>query len=67
MKPGTRVLILKDCREEETATGELATYEGKFKHSEFAANNPRLRLDDGTVIWGIECWWTDWANTKGES
>jgi hypothetical protein len=20
-------------------------------------NNPRIRLDDGSVIWGIECWW----------
>lgn len=19
--------------------------------------NPRIRLDDGSVIWGIECWW----------
>lgn len=19
--------------------------------------NPRIRLDDGTVIWGAECWW----------
>lgn len=20
--------------------------------------NPRLRLDDGEVIWGLQCWWT---------
>jgi hypothetical protein len=20
-------------------------------------NNPRIHLDDGSVIWGVECWW----------
>ena len=22
-------------------------------------NNPRIRLDDGSVIWGDECWWKE--------
>ncbi len=20
-------------------------------------NNPRMTLDDGTVVWGCQCWW----------
>lgn len=23
----------------------------------FAVTNPRIRLEDGSVIWGYECWW----------
>ena len=26
---------------------------------------PRLKLDDGTVIWGCECWWGPEAEVKG--
>lgn len=22
--------------------------------------NPRIRLEDGSVIWGAECWWEEW-------
>jgi len=25
----------------------------------FVLNNPRIRLLDGSVIWGDECWWGD--------
>lgn len=28
--------------------------------------NPRLRLDDGTVVWGGECWWGDEERMKLE-
>ena len=24
----------------------------------FANNNPRIRLEDGSTIWGCQCWWT---------
>lgn len=34
-------------------------YEGDFNYpgmkSEFP--NPRIRLDNGEVVWGMECWW----------
>ena len=38
-------------------------YEGKHKLPEEAAGfnfgqeNPRIRLDNGDIIWGCECWW----------
>lgn len=25
----------------------------------FPTNNPRIKLSDGSVIWGDECWWGD--------
>lgn len=113
-KPGMRVLISRDCREGEPATGKYGTMEGdfpltvsfgyqptendetkwadgewdygKYKSGELKLKtdgrhakdvfieweqgqpqprpyfamvhtNPRIRLDDGSVIWGAECWW----------
>lgn len=37
--------------------------EGKYTDDElvkvyWTSNNPRLRLKDGSTIWGAECWWT---------
>jgi len=38
-------------------------YEGDFKLPEEAAGfnfgqeNPRIRLDNGDIVWGCECWW----------
>jgi hypothetical protein len=26
---------------------------------ELGRNNPRITLDDGTVIWGYQCWWAE--------
>jgi hypothetical protein len=26
---------------------------------ELGRNNPRITLDDGAVIWGYQCWWTE--------
>lgn len=31
-------------------------YEGMHLHP-IGLMNPRIRLHDGTVVWGIECWW----------
>lgn len=30
--------------------------EGKLPE-DFVWKNPRITLDDGTVIWGAQCWW----------
>lgn len=32
--------------------GPFATRIGLFAHK-----NPKLVMDDGTVVWGCECWW----------
>lgn len=28
------------------------------------AKNPKIRLDDGTIVWGLECWWGSEAEIK---
>lgn len=28
--------------------------------------NPRIRLDDGSVVWGQECWWGDEERVRKE-
>jgi len=54
--PGTKVIIIEDCRDGGIATGQTGTYEGRFEVEDFWPN-PRIRLQDGSVIWGYECWW----------
>ena len=54
--PGTKVVIIQDCRPGGIATGQTGTYEGKFEVDDVWPN-PRIRLQDGSVIWGYECWW----------
>lgn len=103
---GTKVVISKDCRTPETATGQHGVLEGDFPYTIAVNNgqswlpgewsydryisgelkltdgtplkdiappwtggkkpagwyvmpmdNPRIRIGDGSVIWGAECWW----------
>ena len=45
------------------------TYEGDevpgtgFLH-EANITNPKIKLDDGRVVWGYQCWWGDEEATK---
>lgn len=61
---GEHVLIIEDCRRDaqEIATGQTGIYEGHYDletgQPDAIFGNPRIRLQDGSVIWGIECWWT---------
>lgn len=63
IRVGTKVVIIDDCRPGHSATGKNGVYEGEFLVSIKDANglvefpNPRFRLEDGSVIYGIECWW----------
>lgn len=57
MEIGELVLIIEDCREGSIATGQIGVYEGMHTLSDDGMENPRIRLQDGSVIWGIECWW----------
>ena len=55
---GTRVLIIADCRREgKDAAGQVGIYDGE---EPFAGDltTPRIRLPDGSFIYGCECWWT---------
>lgn len=37
------------CDEDALLPDEFAMYPGH--------TNPRIELDDGSIIWGYECWW----------
>lgn len=57
---GDKVRIIEDCRDGIPATGQEGIYEGRFpipSNEDRYPDNPRIRLDDGSVIWGAECWW----------
>lgn len=32
-------------------------YEGDEIHPELGFPNPKIQLDNGSVVWGCECWW----------
>lgn len=58
---GTAVVIVSDCRDETVAdaTGQVGIMEGWFPlvvAGEGSFPNPRMRLPDGSKIWGRECW-----------
>jgi hypothetical protein len=62
--PGMLVRIAKDCRPEGAATGAEAVYEGLFDSKSGrrckgprGLGMPRLLLEDGSRIWGCECFW----------
>jgi hypothetical protein len=52
-----RVKIIIDCREDADASGMYGYYVGDFKPPNFSFENPKIILDNGETIWGIECWW----------
>lgn len=68
-KPGIRVGVFHSYTEESLLLFGYGVYEGDEVPPEdiLAAEIgppalinlalPKLRLDDGTVIWGCECWW----------
>lgn len=75
---GDMVRIIRDCREhvpvELHVNDELATYMGicwchnglRYRGStdQFLRVNPKFRLADGSIIWGIECWWISLAEEE---
>ncbi|MFN2521461.1 MAG: hypothetical protein ABR525_10505 [Candidatus Limnocylindria bacterium] len=62
MRPGTRCVVLLDCREgEPDRTGAAAAFDGYFdletgepRHPD--TGYPRLRVGEER-LWGFECWW----------
>lgn len=36
--------------------------EGRIKQEDWT--NPKIRLDNGSVVWGCECWWGSEGKTK---
>ncbi len=62
---GQKVIVIEDCRPGAIATGQTGTYKGEFdtttgqdRNAEPWLGNPVIQLQDGSIIWGCECWWT---------
>ena len=65
---GIRVGAMRSADKENVYLYGWGVYEGDFVPEEAAGimaqiardsgrTNPRIRLDDGSVIYGCECWW----------
>jgi hypothetical protein len=64
---GTRVAAVQYCNKDKTEVGFIGygVYAGDFPIPDKYAclsdnskgNHPLITLDDGTVVWGFECWW----------
>ena len=62
MKKGKRVLALRDTNETTAYIYGYGTYQGEeippsgFCH-DVGWKNPKILLDNGSIVWGEECWW----------
>lgn len=56
-QPEIKVRIVEDCRRENNKTGQVGVLEGYFTSPGGLHHNPRTRFEDGSVLWGCECWW----------
>jgi hypothetical protein len=73
-KPGDRVFVVLDCRDQPTATEQYATYQGRCwihngrryrgPREHLFEVNPLLTLDDGSKLWGYQCWWVPLDHVK---
>jgi hypothetical protein len=72
-KPGDRVGAMRNKTSDTAYLYGFGVYEGEFVPGEddgpqpqgdtadlvkrVESKNPRIRLDNGQVVWGCECWW----------
>ena len=75
-KPGMRVGVFHSLTEQTLALLGYGVYEGDEvppesiiapiigKPALIGLAVPKLRLDDGTVVWGCEVWWNDEGSVK---
>lgn len=59
-----RVRIVEDCRPDHTATGLLGTIVGQGHPEDCSIVTPKIMLDNGDVIYGIECWWEEYTESS---
>lgn len=64
MKNKYRVRIIEDYKYNGEAKGMLGVYQGDFRYPGGNFSNPRILLDNGKTIWGIECWWEEYNPKK---
>lgn len=56
MEIGARVGAVLSATDEEVRLLGWGVYEGD-QESPLGFPNPRIRLDDGRIVWGYQCWW----------
>lgn len=56
-KVGDRIGAILSANKSTVYLLGYGTYEGREMISDFPIPNPKLLLDDGTVVWGYQCWW----------
>lgn len=58
---GMRVFAMQKADTERIYLFGFGTYEGRHdpegSKGTIFTQNPRIRLDNGEVVWGYECWW----------
>jgi len=59
MKVGTRVGAIRSIDDDTAYLFGYGVYEGKHLLLLVGTEirNPRIKLDNGKVVWGCECWW----------
>jgi hypothetical protein len=67
--PGDRVFAIRNATQEEVFAFGYGVYEGDevppvgtigalgIDLGEVKMPNPKITLDNGTVVWGCQCWW----------
>lgn len=58
-KVGDRVTAFKSIGDTEVKLYGHGKYLGDFFNEQIQANNPKIELDSGDIIWGCECWWME--------
>ena len=62
-KPGARIGAIQSANEQQVHLLGYGVYDGDFPYApfqddpSFTITTPRMTLDDGSVVWGPECWW----------
>lgn len=56
-KIGTRVGAMVSEKDGVVRFLGYGVYEGDFNYPGYNLLNPRIKLDNGDVVWGLECWW----------
>ncbi len=54
---GQRVGAVLSANKDEVQFLGYGVYDGMIDHPDHGFPNPRITLDSGDVVWGMECWW----------
>lgn len=71
IQPGARVGAIKKADASTVWLYGYGTYDGDHVPPDGAGffpgmPNPRITLDDGSVVWGFQCWWGPEDKIKDE-